>query len=413
MKLPALRAKLGTRDFYITTLTFEQVAEHVERIDDNLYVSKGLNDLLQRSITSNVQGISRYILNQSELFFNSLVLAVYDNYPQWQELVIRTDEAEYFQIGLLDFPGHHKIFPIDGQHRVEGIKEALLQNPELGSQQIGAIFIGHENTEVGRKKTRRLFTTLNRYAKAVSLRDSIALDEDDTVAIVTRELLEEFDLFKGKRILDDLGKPIPPSNRDALTSIITLYQCNLEIYKDWQLHAKGKKVTKRSLETLLRFRPDGRLIKEFKAYALSIWTQMKIDVEALEIFTNTQKNPAAPFRNSENGGHILFRPAGLLPFVRVAIRLRNSIGDYPQVFSQMKKIPVELEALPWQSVLWNQLEKKMITNSTKIVYLMMLWLSNETMLTEKELKQLREGYASRIGMEANPENALERLRENK
>ena len=36
-----------------------------------------------------------------------------------------THDDEYFDLGFLDFPGNEKIFPIDGQHRVEGIKAAL------------------------------------------------------------------------------------------------------------------------------------------------------------------------------------------------------------------------------------------------------------------------------------------------
>src|SRR5699024_5656182 len=111
------------------------------------------------------------------------------------------DNIETYQMGLLDFPGNHKIFPVDGQHRVEGIKAALLEKPELKDQKIAVIFIGHKNDEAGKQRTRRLFTTLNRYAKPVLLDDIIALDEDDVVAITTRFLLEEYDLFTGKRVV--------------------------------------------------------------------------------------------------------------------------------------------------------------------------------------------------------------------
>lgn len=413
MKLPALRSKIGSREFYIATLTFKQVAEHIERIDDKLYVSKGLSDLLQRNITSNAESICNYILNQPDIFFNSLVLAVYDNYPKWHQVVVKTEEEEYLQFGLLDFPGPHKIFPIDGQHRVEGIKAALEKNPELGSQQVGAIFIGHEHTDEGRKKTRRVFTTLNRYAKPISQRDGIVFDEDDTVAIVTRELLEEFDLFQGKRILDDQGKPIPPTNKDALTSLVTLYQCNMEVYKDYRFLQDKKRPTKKSLEHALRFRPDRDELEAFKKYLEGFWTAMKNQVAALRTFAATPKNAASPFRSQANGGHVLFRPAGLLPFVKVALRLRTVDERFDQVFKRMQSIPMALDAAPWQSVLWNHLEKKMITNSTKLVYLLMVWYCEPSRLSTKEQKLLREGYASRIGLEENPDQALAGLRGSK
>lgn len=406
MRLPALRAKIGEREFYVTALSFRQVVEHVESIDDNLYVSKTLSDLLQRSITSNKEGIAQYILNQPELFFNSLVLAVYDNYPEWHQIVVRTDNTEYFDIGLLEFPGPHKIFPIDGQHRVEGIKEALRRNPGLAEHQIGAIFIGHEHTLEGRKKTRRIFTTLNRYAKPVSLRDSIALDEDDIVAIITRDLLEENDLFKGNRIVDALGKAIANNNVTAFTSIITLYQCTLEVYKEFRRTKDGKVPNKGGLEKLLKFRRDTTEIDEFKAYAASFWNAMASEIDALKTFLAAEENPAMPFRNVENGGHMLFRPAGLLPYVNAALRLKGETESYQDLFKRLNGLPYSLNAVPWLSVLWNGLEKKMITSSSRLVYLMTLWLADEGQLSSKEMKMLRESYASKLGIEEDVDTAL-------
>lgn len=209
MRLPALRASIGDWTYYITTLTFKQIADKVERIDDQLHKSENLRDLIQRSITSNYVKIKQYIQKQPEMFFNSVVLGVYNSMPQWIEVELNYEDEEYFNLGFLEFPGDQKIFPIDGQHRVEGIKSALKENPELSQNKIGAIFIGHSKDNVGMERSRRLFTTLNRYAKPVTMDDIIALDEDDSVAIVTRLMLEEFDLFQGKRITKSNNKAIP------------------------------------------------------------------------------------------------------------------------------------------------------------------------------------------------------------
>jgi DNA sulfur modification protein DndB len=218
---------MGDWTYYTTTLTFGQVADFVSRIDNELHKSESLKDLIQRSITSNYLNIRDYILSQPSMFLNSLVLAVYDDYPDWREIEFRYEGEETYQMGLLEFPGHFKIFPVDGQHRVEGIKAALIEQPDLKDQRIASIFIGHINDEEGMQRSRRLFTTLNRYAKPVSLDDIIALDEDDLVAITTRYLLEEYDLFTGDRVVYAKQKGIPPNNHSAITSIITLYQANI------------------------------------------------------------------------------------------------------------------------------------------------------------------------------------------
>ena len=128
MKVPAIKGKIGTWDYYVTTLTFEQVTQFVSKVDSELHKSTSLRDLIQRSITSNYLSIKDYIIGQKELFFNSVVLAVYDDFPNWLEIKFEYSDGEIYKMGLLDFPGTHKIFPVDGQHRVEGIKEALKKN---------------------------------------------------------------------------------------------------------------------------------------------------------------------------------------------------------------------------------------------------------------------------------------------
>jgi len=53
MRLPAIRAQIGIWIYYVSTLTFEQIATHVKKIDDELHKSELLRDMLQRAITDN------------------------------------------------------------------------------------------------------------------------------------------------------------------------------------------------------------------------------------------------------------------------------------------------------------------------------------------------------------------------
>jgi len=192
MKIPAIRAQIGTWVYYISTLSFEQVSRYVRKVDDELHKSELLREMLQRAITDNYKGIADYIVQQEERFFNALVLAVYDGDPQWREVRLEygDDGEAFYDLGILDLRGDEKIFPIDGQHRSESIKKVLNENDGYGNEKIPVIFIGHKKDDDGMKRARRMFSTLNRYAKKVSLRDIIALDEDDVVAIACRELMD-------------------------------------------------------------------------------------------------------------------------------------------------------------------------------------------------------------------------------
>lgn len=411
MRVPALRACIGTREYYITTLTFQQVNDFVSKIDDQLYTSESLKDLLQRSITDNYISIKDYILNQPDIFFNALVLAVYDDYPDWREIEFKYEGEETYQMGLLEFPGNHKIFPVDGQHRVEGIKAALTANPELKNNKIAAIFVGHKNDSEGKEKTRRLFTTLNRYAKPVSLGDIIALDEDDTVAIVTRALLEEYDLFKEKRVIFTKQKAIPPANKDAITSIITLYQANVEIFKRFYEQNFNKKATPNLVNKYLKYRPSEEIIQGFNNFCIEYWNSFKNNLNFINHYVNTSINPAAEFRNNEIGGNILFRPIGFLPLVKssLIIHQRRNI-PFNEIFSRFNGINYNLDSIPWHFVAWNPIEQKMIMGSETVIQLLFTYLYDSTLLTPNELAKLKEGYAAKISYAGEINNVLDNIR---
>lgn len=186
--------------------------------------------MIQRSITENYKNIAHYLTSQEERFFNALILAVYDGEPSWNEIRIEDENGQdNYDLGILSLTGLEKIFPVDGQHRVAGIKEALEINPDLGQEKVPVIFIGHSKNDVGMQRTRRMFSTLNRYAKPVSMRDIIALDEDDVIAIASRNIIDQSKLFEDDRILDSKTKAIPDNNERALTTIITYYECNKEL----------------------------------------------------------------------------------------------------------------------------------------------------------------------------------------
>ena len=399
MKIPAIKAKIGTWDYYLTTLTFQEITDNVSKIDDELHKSESLKDLIQRSITDNYISIKEYILKQPEMFFNSLVLAVYDDYPNWREIEFIYSGLESYQMGLLEFPGKHKIFPIDGQHRVEGIKAAVAENPKLKNQRIAVIFIGHKNTNSGMETSRRLFTTLNRYAKPVTTDDIIALDEDDSTAIITRDLLEEYPLFSGKRVVYAKQKAIPPTNKDAITSIITLYQANVEIFKDFHYQKEKTHLKKDRLIELLKFRPSENEYKNFKQYCISFWDSLK-SLTVISQYLRKKEDYAISFRNNITGGNILFRPIGFLPLLKAAIKIKQIKEiEYSDIFTRFNNIDFEISHKPWVYVLWNPIGKKMIMNSDTVTELLFIYLFDKRLLSKKDLNKLREGYAAKLSIE--------------
>ena len=85
------------------------------------------------------------------------------------------------------------------------------------------IFVGHKQTPAGERRTRRLFTTLNKTAKPVSKNEIIALDEDDVMAIIARRLVEFHPWFQGKRVAFNPTANLAATDTHSLTTIVNLY----------------------------------------------------------------------------------------------------------------------------------------------------------------------------------------------
>jgi DNA sulfur modification protein DndB len=310
---------------------------------------------------------------------------------------------------LLDFPSKHKIFPVDGQHRVEGIKAALLENPDLGTTRISVIFIGHRNTEEGMQRTRRLFSTLNRYAKPVTMDDIIALDEDDLVAITTRNLLENHRLFLGKNVTKSNNKAIPNEDKDSFTSIITLYECNLEILKIYRFNntTKSKKNIKSTSE-FLKFRPDEHILSKFQIYVEDFWNNF-IDAFNLKNYIESKASKKAlSYRNNTDGGHLLFRPVGLLPFVKASciIQKRNK-KTFKSILKSLSNIDYSLNKEPWKQVVWNDYEKRMIMGNQPLTRQLFVFLYDKDLLSKNEVQSCNLKYSSALNDEK--QNSLERI----
>ncbi|KAB2331290.1 DNA sulfur modification protein DndB [Bacillus mesophilum] len=398
MRIPAINGKMGDWNYYITLLTFDQVDKHVLRIGDELHKSKTLSDMIQRTITNNYLSIKKYLLENNERFFNSVVLALYDGDPKWIEVDFDYGEKRYTSMGLLEFNGEEKIFPVDGQHRIEGIKSALEKNKELITEEIPVIIISHRKSNEGMERTRRLFSTLNRYAKPVTMSEIIALDEDDVVAISTRNLVENHRLFYGRRTSLDKTKAISDKNKTAFTSIETLYKCNLFLLKSYLKRARIKYHSE-----YLRRRPETQVVKQFISYCDDFWNAFAEKLNVMNTYLeNNSENASSEYRNNNTGGCLLFRPIGLQPFVNSVIEIHNKTDeDFGTILKKMNHSVLELNKIPWKQVLWNDYEKVMMLRADKLVSNLFIYMYNSDLLTPSNLNYIIKSYSGKLNISEN------------
>lgn len=357
--LPALRAKMGDWIYYISFMRMKNVAERVD-IAADIHESKSLNELLQRAVTSRTKEIINYLVTQEQRFFNSIIIGVYGGSPQWYELEVKENDKfdskslpDYLEgaIGYLRLNGEEDLFAIDGQHRAYAITEAVRKKESLNGEDVSVIFVSAKQDASNRQRTRRLFSTLNRNAKPVKPRDIVALDEDDTIAIVTRKMINDYALFKNDRInIKVLGKSIPSNDNKCITTIVSLYDILDIILQDKSASEwKG----------FLSIRPDDKTIASYYKKAVAYWNGLQKYFKELKLIKDN-KLEVINVRH-QNGGHLLFRPIGL-QIITEAVKQLRDIGIPQNVaIRRISKINLQLSGNPWVGVLWESIKQRMIT----------------------------------------------------
>ena len=434
--IPALRARMGDWIYYVTFLRMDQIADQIN-LAGEIHPSTVLKEMIQREVTNRSSQISNYLLNQPQRFFNSLIVGVYEGSPDWYELKIGTNRHFDAPIlpsemdgvfGILRLDGTQTFFAIDGQHRVEGIRQAVKEQDELKKEEVSVIFVAHQDDLAGMERTRRLFTTLNRYAKPVQKTEIIALDEDDTIAIVTRDLVEKHQLFCDKFLFRTEIKPnIRLENREVLELIQRDFRLNgitlsrnvkvsvkkedliwliidyarqqtytvrkekneLKIYYQKISTAKTKAIYPKDgnnitsiitlydvLETMLRekgrnwnnfkkFRPNPPTVTQYYNRAVKFWDTMVEFFPPLREFKETPPGKSVAAQyRSESGGNLLFRPVGLEIVATVIREATDQWMSEKEAIKSVSKISMELSGAPWVGLLWDKTNQRMLTTST-------------------------------------------------
>lgn len=371
---PALRCKMGEWIYYLTFFKFSDVKNWIEPTDQ-IHPSVQLRDMIQRALTQNADSIANYLLHQEERFFNSIVVGVYGGTPQWFPIEVANSpvlgepelsENERNSIGVLQFEGDEQLFAIDGQHRVEGIKRAIAQNPNLKDDELSIILLAHEKTDKGRKRTRRLFTTLNKWAKPVSKTDIIALDEDDAFAIVTRRLVEEFSLLKSEtrhetRFIHFGSQPSLNTNDNFnLTTIRTIYQICSTVYLP--ILPTSPHRSRRAVINDRRIRPSDQILDDIYNENISYWNYLSDNFSEYKELFASSRNEGIAGKYRIDGGHFMFRPLGQQAFAS-AIRVMMDRGMSMQNAIQvLAKTPMQLDQPPWLYTVWDPNKERIVRN---------------------------------------------------
>jgi len=377
--IPALRGIFGDWVYYSCILPIYEFEKRIFFAEE-LHNNKELSKLIQRELNRN-RGveISNYLKNEKERFFSSFVVAVYGGEPCWYPSNIRPDtdivDVEFITrdaldtLGFLRLSGEERLFALDGQHRLAGIKNAISEGVDISDDEVSFILVAHKNDVPGLQRTRRLFTTLNKHAVAVSKGEIISLDENDVMAIVSRMLVEKSELFSKKRIAIKTTNNITDKDVTSLTTIGNLYDVLSIIFSKIKDNTNLQKMKKSQ-------RPDDDEIENYYKFALTFFQKLsETFLPIKEFFCSEREEDVVKKYRGEFGGYILFRPLGLIIITEVIAKITEK-KSLDEAFSVIKDLPMSLTEAPYVDAFWIQKTSSINTKAKAVVRDMLLIEAN-------------------------------------
>lgn len=441
---PALEARMGSWKYYICKMKMRELAGEV-RFASEVYEDRTLDDAIQRALSeSRVKNeIVSFLAKRPDRFFSSVVVASLGGNPKFypvritddERFSVFTDQGLDEAFGVLTFSGDQKYYALDGQHRLAAIK-TLLDRTDPASQQAPDGFadeeisvlmiVRQEDADAAFLQSyRRLFSSLNRYAKATDKDTNIIMDEDDTFAILTRRLITEHKFFswagKQKESVRVLMKGKNLRSSDAyFTSLQTLYTMNeILLTSAWRHEAggwgtgEGKELTK-DTDAFKRFRPE-------EEYLDSLYDELVIYWNGLLETVTTLKNEPVKMRvhdpkkdvDPESGDHLLFWPMGQEILAKITRRLLNKNLPDPRVptpldvkesLRALNAIEWQLHEPPWEYFLlthdpqrdvWRMRSEDRV-EGIKVADRLLAWLLGLDDLDQEEIEELMLDWSTRL-----------------
>ena len=376
MKLfPAVQGQVGNWRYYATKMSAGELSEGV-RFASELDQPTVLDRIIQRELNEAraKQDIARYLAENGDHFFNSIVVAAWEGNPTFFSVELADDKRfdmiadERFakSFGVLRFDGRQKYYALDGQHRLKAIKALLGRDtefvapPNFQFEEFPVVIVVPRDGEIFSDflpRYRRLFSNLNRYAKPMDLATVIAMDEDDSFAIITRRLIAEHDFFQwfegdsSARIRVKGGKNFPETE-NCLLSIITLYEMNCDLL--WS-NSRQNEFGRRKEWIRSSRRPDS-LLDELFQELVRTWNALLEELPVLkEVPTDHRSSLGDDFTREGRAvtNHLLFRPIGQEILANLVRRMLDQWSDLAPLAAMrgLSTIEWRLHQAPWRHLL--------------------------------------------------------------
>ena len=400
----AMKGRLGDTDYYILSMKAQALADAV-KIPRELegWEDLSLEERYQRDLNYNrvKKQIAPYFANDGSRFFGAIIVAAmnFNDDGMFEKLsdaipkkdIIPPHKPAADAMGFLTFRGGEVLVPLDGQHRLKAIQFAVTGKDERGhdipaiptpctqlaQEDVTVILVPYEPT-----KARKIFTRVNSYAKPTTTGQNIVTDDDDIVAVLAREVTND---FIGARLVKYTSNTLTPKDLH-FTTLSIVFNCNDEIIKTFP----GGKLDKTVLPSMY----------EQKLYRDKVRGVWEVLLENIEVFASALADPDSTGdagRCELRQQNLLGKPVTQECLVRAFLRLTAPAPDtnlsWDEACKRLNGLPWEItnENLHvWDRVLWTGgKDGKIITKNRNLATSLISYLAGEKLTEERKGRAAR------------------------
>ena len=356
---PALRGKFGTTEYYITTM---RVSELVRMVlfptDVPEWVGGSIEEQFQRKLDLRRinRDIAPYFASDPKRFSGSLVIATLHPDGIRFETIHKVTNSAVIpyaygnatpDMGFVSFE-REKLVMLDGQHRAKAFqtvmgwikqKENRPKNLDmdegLENDQIAVILVKFDIS-----LSRYIFNKINKYARPTSKAGKLITDDDDSMAVITRRLVENGPI--PRRLVNTESTSLNMRAYE-FTLISTFHDANMALLSALPIKIMGKPEKMNAVE---RDRRQVEIEKEWKRLISGIdkWNEVTQDPD------ETGDENRRMLRKKS----LLGRPIGQLALVKGYAHTCNMIGqavDRDMLVKKLANIIWDIDADEWRGVL--------------------------------------------------------------
>ena len=388
---PALKAHIGPVDrgwtYYTVKMRMAQIVHEIkfahefDLAEDKVSL---LGDAIQRALNNKRirESICRF-LQKDHRFFSSLVAGVIDGNPEFFPVSIAGEsEVERMfrgsgiddSFGVLRLDNTRQCFALDGQHRLAAIRSMLdgefrmamgiREKPDVpdgfADEELSVIMVlraGKDAAEF-RKGFRRLFSSLNRYAKKTDKDTDIIMDEDDAFALLTRRMVTEFPFFRDETNPESMSSLVKMKGTNLqasdvhFTTLQTLYAMNTILLRTEE---REKDKRWRNSKAFLMDRPEEGDLNQWFEELTGYWEAI---LKAMPALGNNPQKMRHPSDDPSETDHLFFRPIGQKMMARLVRELLDgdsrisagfdTVDKMAEVLAPLGDIDWDIRNVPWQ-----------------------------------------------------------------